>query len=141
MEPCTMPSLGGRAVPSSQCGCARATVPVEMPYREHAFETTIAPAPQEVSPMVPLLALAFAAAVFARQRRPSAIVQLHLARPSVRFERAPWRFPRLVLSEKERRAFARLGCVAAALRVRMRPPAVAMPVPVAAYSHPRLRNQ
>ena len=91
--------------------------------------------------MVPLIAVAFAAAVFARQRRPSTIVQLHLARPSVRFERAPWRLPRLVLSEKERRAFARMGGFAAALRGRMRPPAVAAPAPVAAYSHPRLRNQ
>ena len=141
MEPCTMPSLGGKAVPSSQCGCARTTVPVEMPYREHAFETTFAPAPQGVPLMAPVIALAFAAVVFARQRRPSTIVQLHLARPSVRFERAPWRLPRLVLSEKERRALARLGGFAAALRGRMRPPAVAVPAPVAAYSHPRLRNQ
>ena len=91
--------------------------------------------------MVPLIAVAFAAAVFARQRRPSTIVQLHLARPRVRFERAPWRLPRLVLSEKERRALARLGDFAAALRGRMRPPAVAAPAPVAVYSHPRLRNQ
>ena len=141
MEPCTMPSLGGKAVPSSQCGCARATVPVEMPYREHAFETTFAPAPQGIPLMVPLLALACAAVVFARQRRPSTIVQLHLARPGVRFERAPWGLPRLVLSEKERRALARLGDFATMLRGRIRPPAVAAPVPVAAYSHPRLRNQ
>ena len=124
MEPCTMPSLGGKAV-SSQCGCA--------------FGSDVATAPQEVSLMVPLIAVAFAAVVFARQRRPSTIVQLHLARPSVRFERAPWRLPRLVLSERERRAFARLDGFAAALRGRTRPPAVATPVRV--YSHPRLRNQ
>ena len=126
MEPCTMPSLGGKAV-SSQCGCA--------------FGSDVATAPQEVSLMVPLIAVAFAAVIFARQRRPSTIVQLHLARPSVRFDRAPWRLPRLVLSEKERRALARLGSFAKALRVRTRPPTVAAPAPVAAYSHPRLRNQ
>ena len=126
MEPCTMPSLGGKAVPSSQCGCA--------------FGSDSATAPQEVSLMVPLIAVAFAAVVFARQRRPSTIVQLYLARPSVRFERAPWRLPRLVLSEKERRVFARLGGVAAMLRGRKRP-AAAVPAPVPVYSHPRLRNQ
>jgi hypothetical protein len=91
--------------------------------------------------MVPLIAVAFAAVVFARQRRPSTIVQLHLSRPKVRFERAPWQLPRLVLSEKERRALARLGDFAVALRVRMRPPAVAAPAPVPVYSQPRLRNQ
>ena len=141
MEPCTMPSLGGKAVASSECGCAPTSVPVEVPVREHAFESALAPAPQEVSLMVPLIAVAFAAFVFARQRRPSTIVQLHLARPSVRFEGAPWRLPRLVLSERERRALARLGGLAAALRGRMRPPAVAAPAPVPVYSHPRLRNQ
>ena len=91
--------------------------------------------------MVPLIAVAFAAVVFARQRRPSTIVQLYLARPSVRFERAPWRLPRLVLSESERRAFARLRGFTAALRGRMSPPAAAAPAPVSVYSHPRLRNQ
>ena len=140
MEPCTMPSLGGKAVPSSQCGCAQTSVPVEVPSREHAFET-YAPAPQGVPLMAPVIALAFAAVVFARQRRPSPIVQLHLARPRVRFERAPWRLPRLVLSERERRALARLGGFAAMLRGRLRPPVVAAPAPVAVYSHPRLRNQ
>ena len=136
-----MPSLGGKAVPSSQCGCARTTVPVEVPYRSHAFETALAPAPREVSLMVPLLAVAFAAFVFARQRSPSTIVQLHLARPSVWSDRARWRLPRLVLSETERRAFAHLRGFAAALRGRMGPTLVAAPAPVPVYSHPRLRNQ
>ena len=143
MEPCTMPSFGGKA--ASQCGCAQTTVPVEVvPVREPSYESVaFAPAPEGVPLVVALIAFAFATFVFARQRRPSTFVQLYLARTRVRPERQPLRLPRLVLAPAERRAIERL--MSAARRLvdlaragRHAPAALAR---VAAYGRVHLRNR
>ena len=141
MEPCTMPSLGGK--PVSQCGCEQTSVPLEVPAGEHSYESVaFAPAPEGVPLMVPLLAFAFAAFVFARQRRPSTIVQLYLARPRVRPERVALRLPRLVLAPAERRAIERLVSVVRELAGPVGSRALGPRLErVFAHSHLRFRNR
>jgi hypothetical protein len=105
MEPCTMPTLGS-APAQSQCGCARTGQPVATEARDLSFlrePLVSAAAPERLSLAVPLVTVAFAAFVFARQRRPSTIVRLHLAGPAVTAPRGRFRLPRLALSPAERR--------------------------------------
>src|SRR5262249_43452998 len=61
----------------------------------------LSPAPDSIPVAVPLLAAAFAAFVFAKQRRPSILVRLHLARPEDPAARRGFVVPRLVLSPRQ----------------------------------------
>ena len=115
MEPCKAPSM--TAKPAHTCGCAQAADPARVPV--HSLETipdrkpafsddiaSLAPTTGGVPLALPLLAAAFSAFVFARQRGPSRIVGLYLARPGDRQVRRRFTLPRLVLSARERAAVA-----------------------------------
>jgi len=113
MDPCAAPSYSTKPASSPGCGCNRATeaVPATLPLTvpetrpAHLREAAVfSPAPDGVPLAVPLLAAAFAAFIFASQRRPSRILRLHLARPEDPPARRRFGRPRLVLSARERAA-------------------------------------
>src|SRR5215472_10091208 len=76
--------------------------------KEVAVEPCNAASLTSVPLAVPLLAAALSAFVFAKQRRPSRIVPLRLARPEEHPVRRSLTRPRLVLSPRERAALARV---------------------------------
>jgi len=89
MGPCTAPTFATVPAQESACGCANATESESVPV------------------LVPVL-VAVAAFVWARQKWGSRPVLLHLERPEAALPRRTFRWPRLVLSDRERRAVAAL---------------------------------
>ena len=117
--------------------------PVEVPRGGRAFESSaFAPRPEGG---LPDGAAHRRRVRGGRLRAPAAPVHDRAAPPGAaerEVRAAPWRLPRLVLSEKERRACPQRLAVGA--RGRWRVPSAAALAPgaaVAAYSHPRLRNR
>jgi hypothetical protein len=109
MEPCTAPTISSRTA-KSECGCSQATE--TQPSRVFVEHRT-SYAPVGISPLVVredfpsglVVVLAGAAALaWFGQKRGARLVQLHLARPAR--ERRLFRFPRLVLSDRERRGLS-----------------------------------
>ncbi len=155
MTPCTVPSLASAstAAPATACGCA-SSQPVEegvfaqIPVREHQeipdrlvlyFPGPVPQAPPvELSISCLLLVWLIVGTIVARSQRRSVVLQLGLAGPPAFFS-APRSRPKLVLSERERRA------IRSASEILARFPSVSRPSPAAAYalaySQPRRRNQ
>jgi MYXO-CTERM domain-containing protein len=89
MSPCTAPTFTTVPAPVPGCGCASATEPGSVPV------------------LVPIL-VAVAAFVWARQRWGPRPVLLRLARPEAEVRHRIFSRPRLVLSDRERRALSAL---------------------------------
>src|SRR5262249_26393688 len=87
------------------------TVPLTAPGTHDVYVRNLAmdsPVPDGVSVAVPLFAAALAVFVFARQRGPSRIVRLHLARPDEVRTRRRLAWPRLVPTPREKAALSAL---------------------------------
>jgi hypothetical protein len=147
MEPCSTPPYKTAAKPV--CGCATASEPVPVfttAPEMYTIESLPRPADESVPVAVPLLAAAFAVFVFARQRRPSRIVVLGIFRLQKVSRRSGFEWPRLELSDAERRLLAVLRqgiqalCHRAASICRDLKPETWNLQP-RVYSQPRLRNQ
>ena len=94
MEPCQGPSLTGSPATQATCGCATSAAPA--PRHANAWESAW------MSAAVPLLWLSFL--LVAAHRRPARAAALTLGLgPSPEAHPELWLWPRLVLSEREKR--------------------------------------
>jgi hypothetical protein len=161
MTPCTVPSLASAstAAPAAPgtCGCAPAhpveeTAFAQLPFLEHdtvqdgylvhepiQFEIHLPESVPQTSPVgalsFVLLAWLIVGTIVARSQRRSVILRLGLAGDPAFFS-TPRSRPRLVLSDRERRALRSISETLARFPLRPRP-ASAFAV---AYSQPRFRN-
>ena len=130
MEPCKAPTLGSSAA-KPECGCASATepLPIVVEGRVPAFdEMRLAQTSSDGIPLALVLLVAGVAIfAYAGQRRGARLVLLHLARPEPEREKRRFRRPRLVLSDRERRAVASVRAL-----FERGPTTAAVPIPAAA---------